>query len=183
MNHENPTTAPTLPLDPNPRPSLFQILIILMIPLFFTIGGAFLLINAWPRVVEGLSARSWPHASGEVVETQMFEVDQGGWGPGTKRWYEVRVKYAFDVGGTTVTAERTTLRRNLWQLLEARALTESYPTGKAVTVYYNPADPSRALLDRSIGGLTWTMEIGGIPVTLLGLVMLVGWTRGVRRSR
>ena len=35
----------------------------------------------------------------------------------------------------------------------------------------------------TIGGLTWIMAIGGIPVTLLGLVMPVGWKRGVRRQR
>jgi len=181
MNHENSTTVQTHPQDPNPRPTLFLSLVVLLIPLFFTTVGVFLLLNAWPRVAEGLSARSWPQVHGEVIETQMSEVDQGGWGPGTKRWYEVRVTYAFDAGGANVHGDRTGLRRRLWQLLDARSLAASYPTGLTVSVYYDTADPSRALLNRSIDGLTWAMAIGGVPLTLLGLAMLVGWARGVRR--
>ena len=43
-------------------------------------------------------------------------------------------------------------------------------------------NPARSLLDRSIGGGTWAMAIGGVPLLGLGLVMLIGFARGVRRG-
>ena len=164
------------------RPGLIAVLVTALIPLAFTVAGAFLLIHAWPPLIEGLSAQSWPDTSGRVIETRVVEVHLESQGPGTKRWFEVRVTYTFDAAGRTHRGDRTGLwpERRLGQ--QARALAAGYPPGQPVSVYYNPSDPARSMLDRSIGGGTWAMAIAGVPLFALGVAMCIGFVRGVRRG-
>ena len=66
--------------------------------------------------------------------------------------------------------------------MDAREFVAAHPPGTAVRVFHDPANPTRSLLDRSIGSGTWAMAIGGLPSLALGVVMLIGFSRAVRRG-
>ncbi|MBY0437935.1 MAG: DUF3592 domain-containing protein [Burkholderiales bacterium] len=165
-----------------PRPGLAQLLLIGMVPLAFLAAGTFLLLHAGPRLIESLAARAWPQADGRVTGAELVEVDEGGGSPGRKGWYDVRIRYAFEADGRTWHGERDGIWRDLRQLAPARERLAAFPEGTAVRVWYHPADPRRSLLDPMVGGGTWTMVAGSVPLMALGLVMSVGFVRGVRRG-
>ena len=167
---------------PSERPGLVLVLVTALIPLAITAGGAWLLMHAGPRVIESLSARSWPEAPGRVVDALVEEVDQGGHGPGTKRWFEVHITYAFEAAGQTHRGDRVGLWRELRLGPQAKDVAASYPPGHPVPVYYDPLNPARSLLDRSIGGGPWAMVCAGVLLLALGVVMLVGFARGLSRG-
>lgn len=78
---------------PNARPGIVINLVTALFPLAITVAGAFLLLHAGPRLIEGLSASNWAEAQGRVIAAEVAEIDMGGRGPGAKRWFEVHVAY------------------------------------------------------------------------------------------
>lgn len=166
----------------NRRPRPVLVLLTALIPLAVTAGGTFLVMHAGPRVIEGLSARSWPTVPGRVVDARVEEVDLGGRGPGTKRWFEVRVTYVFDVAGRSHRGDRVGFWPERRLSPQAREFAASYPPGHPVRVYYDPSNPARSVLDRSIGAGTWAMAGAGVLLLVLGLVMLIGFARGLHRG-
>ena len=106
-----------------------------------------------------LSARhsqsEWPTVPGRIVSSELVEFGAGSIdGPG----YYWEVRFAYDVAGTNYTAEQD------WPGREG-------PPGASgprasVTVYYNPADPSRAVIRPGV--------ISSWGPILTGLGFLVG---------
>jgi len=166
-----------------PRPGLVQLIVIALFPLVFLAVGTFLLLHAGPRLIESLAARAWPQADGRVTGAELIEVgQQGGQVAERDRSYDVRIRYSFEAGGRSWQGERDGIWRDLRPLQPARERLAAFPEGKAVRVWYHPADPRRSLLDPMVGGGTWTMVIASVPLLALGLVMSVGFVRGVLRG-
>ncbi len=158
-------------------------LLTLAIPLMFAGGGAWLLAAAGPRVVEGVRARSWPPAAGRIVEARIEPMPGAAeHGSNRKAWFGVPVVYEYSVNGRTFRNDRYALATAYHQSYDARRIAEGWRPGLAVTVYHDPGDPARSLIDRRIGGGTWAMVGLGLPLAALGGLMLVGFARGVRRG-
>ena len=174
-------TAPPASTPPR-RPNLFVVLMVGVFPLGFTGLGTTLLFVALPPLGESLMARSWPEVPGRVVQAQVVEVDQGGWGQGSKRTYTTLLEYEYQVAGKTYRADRT----GLWPELRIQRLREEtaarHPPGQPVRVFHDPADPARALLDRSVGAGHHGPGAGGLVMLALGFMMCVGYVRGVQRG-
>ena len=165
---------------PNARPSIWAKVFPVLLSLMLTAGGFFLLFYATPRLIEGLSARSWPEAPVRLISTEVVEVDLGGQGPGTKRWFAVQLAYEFEAGGRTYRGHRIGLWNERWLRPKAKEMAIAYASDPALKVYFNPSDPTHSLLDRSVEGGTWLMVCAGIPVFVLGMMMPVGLVRAVR---
>ncbi len=141
--------------------------------LFFAIligGSGFLLSLAAPRLIESWSAKSWTQVQGHVTDVRVEEIQRD---TGSKRWYEVTVVYAFKANGQLHQGDRLGLWPERLQRDPARELARNYPIGDPVQVYYDPADPRRSLLDRSVGGGTWLIAGIGVLVLALGLFAVV----------
>lgn len=164
------------------RPGLAIVLVTALVPLAFDVGGVILLLISGPLWWEGIAARSWPETTGRVVEVRVEETDLGGQGPGTKRWFEVHLIYDFVVEGRTYRSDRNALWRDRVLAPRAKEMRESYPAGRQLPVFYDPTNPAHCLLDRSIGGGTIAMAIGGIVTLALGILMSIGFVRAVRRG-
>jgi hypothetical protein len=59
------------------------------------------------------------------------------------------VHYEYTVGGRTYRCSRVSVAEEV-DGAELRAILKRYPVGQAVTVYYDPARPERALLERTL---------------------------------
>jgi hypothetical protein len=149
-----------------------------LLPLALLATGTLLLLHAGPRLVESLAARSWPQAQGRVLGAELVEIDSGG----RESLYEVRIRYAFDAGGQSWQGGRDGIWQDLKPLLPARERLAAFPAGAPVQVWYHPSDPRRSLLAPMVGSGTWTMVLGSAPLLALGLVMSIGFVRGVRRG-
>lgn len=94
--------------------------------------------------------------------------------------YAWRLEYTYTAAGQEYTGTRFDpgrprgFRSESW----GQSTTKTYPPGRKLTVYYDPADPAeatlrRATLARMLGGI-WFLSGPLLVVLLLGLVMLVG---------
>jgi hypothetical protein len=129
---------------------------------------------------KGAETQTWPAVSGRVVEAYVAEdvqVDSEG---DRNRVFAPRVVYEYEVNGQTYRGDR--LRIGIESFSGSRRRVEQelarYPVGSAVTVYYNPANPAEAVLQRGAGskaalviGITF-LVIAGMTACLVAVAAL-----------
>jgi hypothetical protein len=129
---------------------------------------------------KGTETQTWPAVSGRVVEAYVAEdvqVDSEG---DRNRVFAPRVVYEYEVNGQTYRGDR--LRIGIESFIGSRRRVEQelarYPVGSAVTVYYNPANPAEAVLQRGVGsraalviGITF-LVIAGMTACLVAVAAL-----------
>lgn len=121
--------------------------------------------------VRSLQAASFPTVTGVVLSSEL-DSHLGGEGNRT-RMYEARIRYQYQVNGATYTSDR----RRFGEISSSdsgssSAAVERYVPGSMVTVYYDPADPSRAVLETGFDGDTRFMVIFLTP---FNAVMVATW--------
>jgi hypothetical protein len=98
-------------------------------------------VAAVAKAGEMKRAASWPTASGRITRSELAD------GEYQERQVRIpRVEYQYKVGS----AKKVGKRVNLAEVVTGVAAKEAvarYPVGAAVEVYYNPADPSEAVLE------------------------------------
>jgi hypothetical protein len=103
----------------------------------------------------------WPSTSGEVVRAEVEEhvdvsKDREGSGTKTTVTHESNVVYVYRVAEQEYRGQRV---RFDWEMdrAEAEATVAKYPVGQTVSVYYDPDDPSDAVLEP--GGNVYVYEV------------------------
>jgi hypothetical protein len=144
--------------------------------LLFAIFGVFF-------IFDGLEARSWPSANGEVVSTRVQrhtfmqqKVEYSESRREARRTYYPEITYRWTVDGQSYTGSRWALGEShpdYKERPEAEKAAAGYPSGMAIDVYYDPADPSQPVLDRSL-------KLGAFVPLPLGLLFLAAGIVGLR---
>lgn len=100
-------------------------------------------------------AKSWRPVPGTIIssrsEARKVQIDAAG--GQTRGKTEMRnfpaIAFAYDVGGRRFTGTRYSLRENLGNFAVTETLAQ-YPKGAKVTVFYDPADPTQAVIERTM---------------------------------
>ena len=118
---------------------------------FFVIGAAlFAAFLLMPTLYGWWQARGWPSTQGELLHAGLA-THHGS----DSTTYEATARYCYRVQGRRYCSNRVAVAKgadnvgHFQQRLAAR-LESAYRLKQPVTVYYDPADPTRALLDRSL---------------------------------
>lgn len=118
------------------------------------IGGLVGAYQGSDQVWTAWSARAWPTVEGEVVHSRL-----------TGRAFDVRYRYTVD--GAALESRRVHVGQFSGLEGYARAIAARYPTGSPVLVYYDPDEPSSAVLEHRV---PWT----SLLLTVIGVVLLGG---------
>lgn len=112
----------------------------------------------WTIVRNARASAGWPVVQGVITESEIeFSTDEDGdtWTPRVAYTYMVNglsyENYTIKFGETSYGSERTALE------VQAR-----YPIGQTVDVYYDPADPDRAVLEPGISGGSYIVLVTGL---------------------
>jgi hypothetical protein len=119
--------------------------------IFFLVGLGFLVLGMVPTVIDAIRMRQWEPMPAQLLEVRLAS-SRSSSGNTTSR---VHARYRYVVAGRIYTGERvavSSMADNLgdfwyqlgWQLKRA------HQQGKPVTAWVNPADPTKAVLDRSL---------------------------------
>jgi len=140
--------------------------------LIFGIIGAVLLVKYFQDKKKADTSQSWPSAPGRIAESYVRRedsTDSDGY-PTTSYYPEVR--YEYDLLGAQYSGDKIAFGAktgNSNQKKTQEALVQ-YPVGKSVIVYYDPANPEDAVLERRVGGKVFL--IVGIIFLLVALCTL-----------
>lgn len=138
------------------------------VAVWFALGFPGLIAAAMvAKQLEAKRAARWTKASGRVVRSRLKKVSRDG-----KDSTAADIEYEFGVGFNRYRGNRP----NFAEIVDgedAKALVKRYPEGAPVPVYYDPADPSRSVIDRelpAIFGPAW-----GFIAGLVALILAAAW--------
>jgi hypothetical protein len=153
----------------------------------FLMSGSLLLISSVLSFQEAKESENWPTTTGVIVDTW---VEKHVWrnNEGTKVYTEITyipyLEYSYVVHDKTYSCQRVNFGSHEW-VYESSDMAykklSRYPIGAEVDVYYDPAEPSKAVLVREISGGTFMIVMG----VLFTAVPFVSWfivTKAIKRS-
>jgi len=110
--------------------------------IFFLIGiGVTVLgvILLW----KALSSQAWPSVKGRIISASLEKEKVG-----RREIFREQIQYVYHVEGKKFVGDRVSLTPRLATLgLPTRQMTNKYPKGALVTVYYNPSRPEESVLE------------------------------------
>ena len=126
--------------------------------------GLFMIKNGRDRRRVGKQSGDWPVADGKILTAVVARK----WHPTAGYYHVPRVHYSYAVAGKQYEGDVICPgieQFGLGSELQAHARVDRYPVGSSVSVHYDPANPSLALLE--------TTEIGGMRNIIGGAILLV----------
>jgi hypothetical protein len=118
-------------------------------------------------MMKARATRHWARAAAIVVESEVVWGTTNHGGHTAWTWLP-RFTYQYEVGGQVYRGGRIAFYRRCTGS-RAQELAAHHPNGSQVQVYYDPAHPAEAVLDRSFPGLWW---LPFFPMLLLGLAVV-----------
>ncbi|RUU44105.1 DUF3592 domain-containing protein [Mesorhizobium sp. M6A.T.Ca.TU.002.02.2.1] len=124
----------------------------------------------------------WLPAAGRIVSSRVEarEVTSSGSGSERRGSTETRnfpaITFEYKVGGKTFRSSRYSVQENLGNFAVAETLAR-FPKGADVTVFYDPFDPAKAVIERTMpdGALKFMVQLSaGLVIGALVLVFSVG---------
>ncbi|AEH89164.1 DUF3592 domain-containing protein [Mesorhizobium opportunistum] len=140
---------------------------------------SFIGVMKW-REVRALS--HWLPTPGKIVSSRVEarEVRSSGAGSDSSDTTEMRnfpaITFEYKVGGKKFQSSRYSVQENLGNFEVTETLAQ-FPRGADVTVFYNPADPSKAVIERTMpdGAFKFMFQLSaGLVIGALVLVFSVG---------
>jgi hypothetical protein len=131
-------------------------------------------------ILRALRARRWQLTSGTILESNIERIgDDSG---DAKLRYQLRVRYRYAAGGQEFTGDRLSFfgvnAQHSTRTLAA-AHRNRISRGNEIDVWYDPADPSRAVNDRRIPSMFWFAFALGVIFLFGGaLPLLLGRVTG-----
>lgn len=157
------TTASSTELNPDRRRNR----VLTAVGLIVVLVGTILLSIFFVRpLLHWKSAQSWPSANARILssEIEVSTVKQS-------TSYEAKFVYAFEVDGKEWTGSQFGFFVFSGSEKASEELVNSYPVGVKTPIFYNPIEPSDAVIDRSLGPAVWFC-FGPIAMTIIGSVIL-----------
>jgi hypothetical protein len=149
--------------------------IIVMSAVLIMIGGFTLLVSLL-GAADSMQMAEWPSTQGIVTGgyVDSYWYSSGKHISDGYYIYSPKVSYSYNVSGVEYSCD------SVWRLdhesrsaNEAQSVVNTYPSGMAVTVYYNPSNPSHAILDRTEGSSPYIPVAIGAALLALGIIGLV----------
>ena len=123
----------------------------LMLPFLAAAFGVYLLWTGTAQIVNSIRSRTWPSAPGEVLSSRVEVSPSYQQSSSTSRnraHYTAKVRYAYMVNGRRFTNDVITWRDQSTGGSEAEQLVGRYPAGRKVSVFYDPDNPTTAVLEQ-----------------------------------
>ena len=136
----------------------------------FTLVGLVLIYFGLRDILRAQASTRWLPAPGVIVSSDLnVETDSDG-----NTYYSADIHYSYPLDDRQFRGDRvffgqvsTTKRMQVFDLLL------KYPRDSVVTVFYNPVDPTQALLEPGIHGANWFLPLLGAVFSLVGLAFIV----------
>lgn len=146
-------------------PDLFDRITPAQAPFVLALGCLLVLASAtWGYL--GWRTTRWPRVSGELLDARRVAGARG---------TTLRVRYRYVVGGREYVGERQAIGGAAPFATPEEAGEEvrrRHRPGSAVSVFYDPADPSSAVLEPGVGFLSYVGAILGLSLLALGAGVL-----------
>ena len=172
MNHRHSNIS-------NMSPKM-QFLFSRLFPLPFILAGAVALYFGLQNLIRSGQSTDWPTTKG-IVKQSTVDYSRSSDGPGT---YKANVQYYFIVDGTDYVGDEVAYGDfGSSDSSRAHRISNKYPEGKEVTVYYLPEDPYECVLEPGMKAQAWFLPAFGMVFFTVGTAMFIFLPKLMGRSR
>jgi len=145
-------------------------------------AGIFLMAWGVYEIKGSNESRNWPSTQGTISSSYISEQTRRASKGHTSITYFPRVLYQYKVDGRHYTSHRIEFGGESGGMKRmAKKVVDKYPSGKKVTVHYNPQDPKYGVLE---AGFTWSSLIvflAGIAFFGVGFLFLKAYWKQRRK--
>lgn len=147
---------------------------ILFILIFGGVGLG-LLIGGGITYRNAMATQSWPTADGVITFAEIYESrDEDGTS------YGLNVSYRYSVNDTPYIGTRISLADYSSSRSYAQGLLEQYNVDTPVTVFYDPEDPAKSVLETGANWVSYMLLAMGCCFSVIPLFMIPSLLRGRR---
>lgn len=159
----------------------FSIAIAILVGLVFAALGL-LFAGIWvSELRQAIATRSWPQVTGRVLHARIIK---SGWSNRSRgrvafsSVYDPLVEYEYTVNGVTYQGRRIAVGTGYSHSVrgEVERQVAPYKAGADVTVFYDPADPSQAVLEHGLAGGPILLVIAGVVFVVI-MLLYYPWDR------
>ncbi len=155
--------------------------------MFFIIASPFLLF-AFYMLWIGISARAraekakkWPSVKGRVLVSQVKQ-EHKQTANGYRAYFVPELLYEYTVGGQTYQGKRIDFQvaqgtSEIW----AKGIVQRFAVGQEISVYYNPKNPSEAVLEHVTVSMRVSLFIFIFVIALLSFIFLMSDGGGLKK--
>lgn len=135
-------------------------------------AGIFLIYRSVQSRKKAQASQGWPSTAGLINESRVAHSTHTDTDGDSSDSYTPYIEYTYQVGGQTYTGRDLTFgfTQGYGNEAKAQSVLAKYPPGAQVSVYYDPADPQKAVLERQAGGFAAGLILG-IIFLVIGLIM------------
>jgi hypothetical protein len=149
-----------------------------LMSLVFIAIGLSMLYYARSVSAKAQQSLSWPSTEGVISHSAVLRQMQQTSGSTNTATYKADVAYRYKVRGRDYSSGVITLADISSSAGRAQGIVSRYPDGAPVTVYYNPVDPSDALLERGGTSAIGVLYLIGGMFAAAGLAFLFASVTG-----
>jgi Protein of unknown function (DUF3592) len=133
-----------------------KILDILLAAIFFTVVGLFL----YSQFYAGYFVKfNYESVNGKIISSEVEQIEQqedcGEYCTETIQAFRPQILYEYEVGKIKYFGTRYRLFSKGEDKLWAERTVKDFPTGKQITVFYNPQNPERSVLTKEVPQNFW----------------------------
>ncbi len=130
--------------------------------------GVFLIYRTQQSKKKAQLSQNWPATQGQITNSHVsrsVDTDSDG---STSTMYSAQVAYTYQVGGQAYSGHNIGFGFNpsYSNQSKAQATAARYSVGSPVSVYYDPSNPSDAVLERQASGSNVSMILGIIFIVI-----------------
>ena len=114
------------------------------------------------------ASKKWPRAPGTVIASALEK------SPQHRRRYIAALQYRYRVGGKDYEATRVFWGGNEGREKHMASVVETYPAGSSVRVFYDPKNPTEAVLDPIQNTGSRQLVLYALAMITLGLFTVTG---------
>ncbi|MBN1371929.1 MAG: DUF3592 domain-containing protein [Anaerolineaceae bacterium] len=141
--------------------------------LAFAAGSVFLILSYFKNKKKAAASLTWSTTPGTILESTVRESRSSD--DDRPSTYYAQVNYSYQVMGQAYQGKNIHIgARNTGPHSKAQAIASRYPAGSSVTVYYDPANPADAVLERAAPANTVTLILGIIFLVITLCLMCGG---------
>jgi hypothetical protein len=137
----------------------------------FVGGGVFMIYLGRRSQKKADASQNWPSVNGTIQDVRAAKNYRSSADDDLEvPTYSPKLRYSYSVGAAEYSSDRIAFGYGKTFSSESAALSsiQKYSQGSLVTVYYNPEDPTEAVLERKNERQVWGL-VGGILLIVLGL--------------
>jgi hypothetical protein len=124
--------------------------------------GIFLIYRSMQSRKRVEASQGWPSTVGQITESRVAHSTHTDSEGDSNDSYTPYVTYTYQVAGQEYTGRDIAFgfKQGYNNASKAEAVVGKYPLGAQVSVYYDPADPQKAVLERQAGGFGIGLALG-----------------------